>query len=456
METQVVFEGKWGIEQVRRYLFERAKLHYKRSRYAGWFAVIFVVIPVSFQFTPSDWTSLIDTNTFKFLFKIFDRSNLTFILGGLSTVAIMAHWWYFSAYKRYQVKAKEVSNLELMYNISNRRKIKEIVQRYLPEIINLKETYTFNGNKYYSVPKEINIYQEVGYKILENCIWNAYLYEQIYKKDRNRLIYIAVLVIGLFIMVLVMSGKVLPIDTAAMLGYVIGLIGTSSLAFNYLDNLFLSRDMSASYDELGKEIHSQKVDTREKLGYIHNKYSYINLKAPNINEKLYQEHQDKLNRTWEFIQQGLPKTNARLVLKEILPVVKQLFENNQIKWAITGSTSLLIKNQLEYCRDIDIILKNAHDAPRVNQILSPFLVEEMCFWISPDIRSYYGKFNIGGVNIEVISEVENLTHLGWIPHPTWDICWVKFYNNYYPVTSKKFEKQVKHIMLLKPTETHKK
>lgn len=445
MKNKVASEGLWSIEQARNYLFDCAKSEYRKSRWSGRLAVVLVTYPAVV-----DFLCLIDVCDGICSFKSYcDGSSLSLVLSLFSIIAVIAHWAYFSEYESYQKRAKEIRNLELMYNVSNRRKVREIVQEYLPKIKHLKATYEFNENNYYSPPREINVYREASYKILENCIWNTHLYGEVYRENRNKLARYGMLIGVVYLIAIWASGEVIPSNTPAKLAYIVGLIGSSSLVFNFLDTMLSARSSQLSYHRLEKEIQSGEIDSGDKFFHVYNIYSHINLNAPDIDETIYNKSKDSLNESWNTIQRSLPQTDTLDALRRVLPIIKHIFANNSIKWAITGSTSHYLKHQPRYCRDIDIILSDPKDAVKVNRILNPFVIEKICFWESADIRSYYGKFNISGVNIEVISEVENLTPSGWVPHPRWDICSAKFSGSHYPVTTAQFDQEVHNIMLMK-------
>lgn len=450
MKNNIFSEDLWSIEQVREYLFDCAKANYKWSRRAGFSAVILVLFPValdllcSIKLLPCRHSFIQD----------YIISKLSILLGLVSVVALFAHWFYFNRSRSYQGKAKEVSNLELMYNVYDRRKIRETIQGYLPEVKKLKETYDLSDRRYYSSPKEINAYQEVSYRILENCVWNAYLYKRMYRRNKWWLMCsvatIFTLYLILYSVIAYVSQGSYSIDLSAKLAYTIGLISTSSLSFNFLSDTLSSQKSVIAYEKLRGEILSREIDTGDKFAYIHNVYSHINLSAPAIKDSIYEENRDALNLSWKLIRKRLPQTDTILALKEVLPMIKHVFRKNGIKWAITGSTSYFLKHQPRYCRDIDIVLLNFEDVPKVNQILRLFLVEEVRYWKSVDIRSHYGRFNIGGVNVEVICEVENLTSCGcWVAHPKLDVCFVEFLGEHYPVTTKEYEQKVRNIMSMK-------
>ncbi|KGN84355.1 hypothetical protein [Porphyromonas sp. COT-290 OH860] len=306
MRNKVASEGLWSIEQARNYLFNCAKREYRKSRWAGRLAVILVTCPAVVELLcfsgMCEWAC-----SFK---SYCDGSSLSLVLGLLSIVAVITHWVYFSGYESYQKKAKEVRNLELMYNVSNRRKVREVVQEYLPKIKNLKATYEFNENNYYNPPQEINVYREASYKILENCIWNSHLYGEMYRRNRSKLACNGILVFLVYLIAVWGSGEVIPLNSPAKLAYVVGLIGCSSLVFNFLDNMMLARSSQASYQRLEKEIQSGEVDSGDKFFHVYNMYSHINLNAPDLDEATYKKNRDALNESWRTIQSALPQTDT--------------------------------------------------------------------------------------------------------------------------------------------------
>lgn len=223
--------------------------------------------------------------------------------------------------------------------------------------------------------------------------------------------------------------------------YLVGLIVVSSLSFNFFERHKNLKIVISSIDNLVKDLYSARIETDAKFLQVYNSYTDIILKSPDIPDKIYKENKDILNKSWEEINKNLPLTNTSLAIKEVLPIIKSILDENQIEWAVTGSASKFLKGESIYCGDIDILLANQGDYTKVNKLFNVFLVEEIQFCHSQDIKSFYGKFNMGGINIDIICDVENYTSYGWIKHPDFNKKHITFYKEKYPVTTDDFEKK---------------
>lgn len=442
MRTNRAFKWARNIEDARKYLFEKAKKNLECGDSLAKISLIFIILSSVFDFCVF--------RTDKLLFDFCTESqkiSLGFSL--LSIGTLLLSWLCFLRFNKFYRKAKEIGNFELIYNVSNRRKIGEIVYEYLPEFVRDADIdiSSFYENKYFDSPKELNAYQNISYRMLENCVFNKYLYGEMYRVRKKRLIFFLFIVFILLFYILMFFKSV---DCSMLFIYVVGLIVVSSFSFKFLETFFLLRHIVHSMDILIKELLSGRIDTSEKFLYIYGLYSEINLKAPIIKKNLYDKNREKLNKTWRDMKENLSLTNTSFALKEVLPIIKRLLDDNGVKWAITGSASKFLKGQYNYCSDIDILLSDYKDCPKVNELLKPFLVEEICFSESKDIRSYYGKFNIGGINVDVMSEVQNLTKKrGWVSHPHIETHKEHFYGYSYRVTSCRFEKEVDEIINMK-------
>lgn len=446
MKTKKTFRGKWTIQQARKYLFERSKKHRNKSETYGWLSLICIVI-IPF----CDFIGLMPDCSTKQLIN--SKGGLSLIFGLLSIGSQIASWKYFLRYKKEGIRAREILKLEILYNISNRREIEALLFKYIPEIErrNKKENvhfYSCYNDEYFNTPKELNVYQEISYRILENCIWNRHLYKKMREKDGRIILGFIFFVSLLFFISLLLPFIVnnIPDDLYMKFVYLVGLIVVSSLSFNFFERHKNLKIVISSIDNLVKDLYSARIETDAKFLQVYNSYTDIILKSPDIPDKIYKENKDILNKSWEEINKNLPLTNTSLAIKEVLPIIKSILDENQIEWAVTGSASKFLKGESIYCGDIDILLANQGDYTKVNKLFNVFLVEEIQFCHSQDIKSFYGKFNMGGINIDIICDVENYTSYGWIKHPNFNKKHITFYKEKYPVTTDDFEKKVFEII----------
>ena len=428
MKIDYKHKGLDTIQDIRSHLFQTSKQDQKRSLILGVSSLGFAVFPL----------------VFSWLFESEEMLQLIFSL--LTAIFAILQWGFRYKAIKSNTEAREVGNYELIYNLSNRRRIGELIYKRLPDVINGKKVYSLYDEKkeYYSSLKEINVYQETSYRILENCVWNRYLFLQMYR-CKKKLIGIIVVVFLLFLSTILYCPNFFSLIFCIM-----SIILASSLAFNYMESLYSAKSAIALIDPLIKELMSTRIDTREKFQGVYSAYSHLNLKSPNIPDNMYVKHREKLNRVWMELRNKLPESDVISSINTVLPIIKNLLDSNGVQWAVMGSASEVIRGKRRYCRDIDIIIADRKDIEKVNTLFSPFIIEEVMYYPSESIRSYYGKLNVGGVNIDIVCDIENLIHNNhWEPHPNIEIEKVCFHGVKYPISSLAFEKKVKIILSMK-------
>lgn len=442
MRIDYKHRGLHTIQDIRSFLFKKSKYKQYQSRFFGCVAVgILLLIP-----TFKSITRVFSFEVFKGI-SIDDIELLSSIIASLFTIL---QWCFRYQANNWNREAREIGNYELTYNLSNRRRIGELIYKELPEVIKKEDIYSLYNEKtkYYDSPKEINSYQETSHRMLENCIWNRYLFSKMYEYKRK----IAGFVIGLTLFLLPLI-IICFRDSSSLVFYMVSVISVSSLIFNFVESLLSAKSIISLIDTLIKELMSIRIDTVEKFQNVYSAYAHINLKSPSIPERLYQKHREKLNETWIDIRKKLPVSDITLSIHTVLPIIKHILDTNQIDWAVTGSASKVLRRTKMYCSDIDIIIADSRDIERVNNLFTPFIIEKIIFYPSRTIRSYYGKFNIGGINIDVICNIENLIRSNcWVSHPTLEIEKIWFYGVKYPATSLGFERKVESILAKKNFE----
>lgn len=422
-------KGLGTIQDVRSHLFRTSKRYQNRSDNFGCGSLI----------------SAISSLVFSRILESEETLRLTFSL--LTAIFAILQWRFRYKAIKSNTEAREVGNYELIYNLSNRRRVGELIYKRLPDVTNGEKIYSLYDEKkeYYDSLKEINVYQETSYRILENCVWNRYLFLQMYQCYKRPLL---IGFAGLSILFLL----IIPYcqNFFSLIFCVISIILASSLAFNYMESLYSAKNAISLIDPLIKELMSTRIDTREKFQGVYSSYSHLNLKSPNIPDKIYVKHREKLNRVWTELRDKLPESDVISSINTVLPIIKNLLDSNGIQWAVIGSASEVIRGKKKYCRDIDIIIADRKDIEKVNTLFSPFIIEEVMYYPSESIRSYYGKLNVGGVNIDIVCDIENLIHNNhWEPHPNIEIEKVCFHGVKYPITSLDFEKKVRIILSMK-------
>jgi len=92
-------------------------------------------------------------------------------------------------------------------------------------------------------------------------------------------------------------------------------------------------------------------------------------------------------------------------LLEVLKKLAKIFEENNINYCIVGSTSLLLEGVPVEPEDIDI-LTTKDFVLKMDELLSSYRLEECKLKESENFRSYFGKYKIDGINVEVMGELQ--------------------------------------------------
>jgi hypothetical protein len=123
-----------------------------------------------------------------------------------------------------------------------------------------------------------------------------------------------------------------------------------------------------------------------------------------------------------------------------------------INWAITGSLGMVLHGMQMDIHDIDI-QTDKEGAYEIERRLVKYLVKLVHFKASERIRSYFGGFEIDGIKIEVMGDMQHLQ-----PDQTWDkpveinACsdWVDYADLHIPVIT--LEHEVKACQKMGRTE----
>ncbi len=102
-----------------------------------------------------------------------------------------------------------------------------------------------------------------------------------------------------------------------------------------------------------------------------------------------------------------------------LPVLHQLhttLHEQDILWAITGSTSFALRGLPFTPNDIDL-QTDTPGAYAVEKALQPFVVRPVAFSGTERIRSHLGQLRVDGVKVEIMGDVEKWVNGRWEPPP---------------------------------------
>ncbi|MFH1589505.1 MAG: hypothetical protein ABIB43_02980 [archaeon] len=102
-----------------------------------------------------------------------------------------------------------------------------------------------------------------------------------------------------------------------------------------------------------------------------------------------------------------------MINKKYIEVLRILSEKlKSVKWVLIGSTNLVLQGVDVEANDIDV-LTDKEDAFKVGELLKEFEVKPVAFGEKYIFRSYYGLFEINGIEVEVMGELEELIDGEW-------------------------------------------
>ncbi len=87
--------------------------------------------------------------------------------------------------------------------------------------------------------------------------------------------------------------------------------------------------------------------------------------------------------------------------KETVLYLAETFKNHQ--YAFRGTTSLVLQNLNMNVDDIDILC-NKETALLTNKLLKDFIIESVSLKESKQFKSYFGKFKVNNIPVEIIGE----------------------------------------------------
>lgn len=97
---------------------------------------------------------------------------------------------------------------------------------------------------------------------------------------------------------------------------------------------------------------------------------------------------------------------------DALREIYRRLKDSDITWSISGSTGLTLRGVDVNPKDIDIIV-DAEDVFEVEKKLSEFLVEGVEYSESEKFRSYFGRFEIESIEVEIMGDLEKKVDGRW-------------------------------------------
>ena len=104
-----------------------------------------------------------------------------------------------------------------------------------------------------------------------------------------------------------------------------------------------------------------------------------------------------------------------MVNKKLIDALKQIardLSTHKIKWVLVGSLSLALQGVRIDPKDIDI-LTDKEGALKLNKIWEKYKIKNVEFGETDRFRSYFGKFRIKDIEVEVMGDLEEKLEGKW-------------------------------------------
>jgi len=108
-----------------------------------------------------------------------------------------------------------------------------------------------------------------------------------------------------------------------------------------------------------------------------------------------------------------PSVSVSNKLLDALKYVISDLERNNITWVLVGSLSLYLQGVDIEPKDIDI-LTTKEGALKIDEIWDRFRIKDVSYSEGEHFRSYYGRFRIMSVNVEVMGDLEQNIGGKWV------------------------------------------
>lgn len=96
---------------------------------------------------------------------------------------------------------------------------------------------------------------------------------------------------------------------------------------------------------------------------------------------------------------------------EAIKIIAEKLNPEKINWALIGSSNLALQGVDVEAHDIDI-LTDKEGALEMGKLLKEFTIEYVAYKESEKFKSYYGKFVINGVEVEIMGQLQNINPVG--------------------------------------------
>ena len=139
----------------------------------------------------------------------------------------------------------------------------------------------------------------------------------------------------------------------------------------------------------------------------------------------------------------IPKTHLNAI-----QIIHDSIYRTSISWAFTGSVNMALQGLAITPNDIDIIT-DEEGAHKIAELLAEFEIEPMALKQADIIRSHIGVFEIEGVKVEVIAELESKSDAGdWAAAPNYKKAYMSivYINMKVPILDLEYELEIYKLL----------
>lgn len=96
-----------------------------------------------------------------------------------------------------------------------------------------------------------------------------------------------------------------------------------------------------------------------------------------------------------------------------LKIIKEIFTDNSIEWKLVGSSGLALQGVMIEPKDIDIGISR-DNIDQVQNLLREYCLQPIQFSSTDKFRSFIGKFELLGIKVEIMADLEICVDDTWV------------------------------------------
>jgi hypothetical protein len=210
------------------------------------------------------------------------------------------------------------------------------------------------------------------------------------------------------------------------------------------DKILKYKQASKEMLEIDNEI--ARIDANTSCGsllHLFHKYNQIKQDCPHIPTTIYKSNRERLNEIWSHRADSMNSLGKSGNMKNMIETLEKLsskISSINEPWAITGGCNLYLKGLTGQTRDIDIITTKK-GVEQIAEIVFDNQNHKVNRTTKNNVTSYFIRFKIEKMDIEVMGDPENLVNNEWIVNNIWEkfICHHKIENITIPLASINYE-----------------